>query len=182
MELYCFQHLPITLGMVGKSRFTLNSLMNFGGKYIYRDNHERTEYNRICSEQMDSTVKSYIIKMGAIWISFVVCIINPTYVYFAHGIKATTPELHWPFCEPESNAEFTANLLLQVAVAVHAIMMYFHSEVFLSLFANVVTIVPRLTKLDLTYAIQLWKSKSISKLELYERFRNVTLQSLDLDK
>lgn len=170
------------VSIFGKSRFTLSGLIDFGGKYIYQDNHNDTKYNRICSKQMDITMRRYLIKMGSIFISLFACLVNPIHVYFEQGIKTTTTECHWPFFETKSNAEFTANLVLQTIIAVHGYALFVFFEIFLSLFENVVTVTPRLVENDLTNTIRLYKNASMTKLELCQWIRNISMQSIDFDE
>lgn len=44
-----FQHCHTHYLAIFSKRFKLQSLIDFGGKYIYHDSREKTEYNRICS-------------------------------------------------------------------------------------------------------------------------------------
>lgn len=170
------------IAILGKGRFELQDLIDFGGRSIYRDSYENTEYNRICSSHMDTTMKNFLIKMGGIFASFTLCLIGPLHAYFVHGIKSTTTEIRLPFCEPKSDAEFLANLFLQTVIATHGIFGYVVIEVFLTLFENVVTIAPRLVKRELTQAIQLYEEKSISELELHRRIRRIVELSQTADK
>lgn len=165
--------------MVGPMRFNMSAVINFGGKYIYQDNHMDTKYNRICSNQMDRTMKEFILKKIAIWCSFVCYNFYPTYVLFAYGTKTTTTELHWPFFEPKSNGEYLCNFGMQVTIGAHAILLYFVNEIYLSLMANVVTITPYLIECDFEETERLIKTNSMSKLKLYCRIRNITIQCLD---
>ena len=65
-----------------EDRYELQSLVDFSGRYIYHNNHDKTEYNRICSEHMDATIKSYFVKMGTISVSFVICAFGPAYAFY----------------------------------------------------------------------------------------------------
>lgn len=138
-------------------------------------------YNRICSRQMDLTMKRFSIKIGTIFMTYSLAIIGPIRAYLVYGIKTTTIEAHIPFCEPYSNAEFMANLLLQSVIATHGLLFIFGLENFLSIFENVVRIAPKLiAKNDLVQTIGLYEDKSISKL--YERIKEVVKSSIDTDK
>lgn len=148
--------------MVSKMRFELQRLIDFGGRYIYRDTHENTMYNRICAKQMDNTMKRFLIKMGIILLSYQFAMIGPIRAYFIYGIKTTTIEARIPFCQPNSNAEFVGNFLLQTTIASHAIILFLGLEIFLSIFENVLSVAPKLVKTDLVQTIQLYEDKSVS--------------------
>lgn len=168
--------------MVSKSRFSLQSLIDFGGRYIYHDSHKDTEYNRICSEQMDITMQSFLIKMGTIFISFLFAVVGPVHAYVFYGIKSTTTEVHIPYCEPKSLMEFELNFLLQSTIAGHGIFMYILMEMLFSLFENVVTIAPRLISHELVNVIQLAEDRALSVADVYLNMARIAKLSQDTDK
>lgn len=169
--------------MVTKVRFELKKLVDFGGRFIYSNTRENTIYNRICAEHMDYTMKRFLIKMGTIFMSFSLAIIGPIRAYLIYGAKTTTIEARIPFCEPDSGAEFMFNFLLQIVIAAHGILAFCGLEIILSLFENVVTVAPKLiVKSDLVQTIELFETKSISRLELCERIKQIVKASTDTDK
>lgn len=170
------------LKVLFKWRFELQPLVDFGGRYIYHDSHEDSEYNRICSNHMDNTMRRFINKMGAIFISLLFALIGPANAYFSHGILSTTIQAHIPFTEPNSNAEFIWNLLLQTIFGVHAGMGYIGMETCLSILENAVTVTPRLIESELVHTIQQYEKKSITELELHLKIGNIVKQSNDADK
>lgn len=174
-----FKHIPLGIFLTGPRRFNLSAVISYGGRYIYQDTHADTKYNRICSEQLDITIREFVSKKIAIWASFIVCIRYPVYALIAYGTKTTTTELHWPFLEPKSNAEFFANAVLQATIAAHAIVMYLNIETVNSIFANTVSIIPRVIQCDFEDTARMLKNKTISNHELNCRIRNITLQCLD---
>lgn len=180
--MHLLQHFPLVLTIILDNRFKLQSLIDFGGRYIYRDSHENTAYNRICSDHMDKTMKEFIVKEISICISFAACSPRPLIAYLVYGIRTTPLELHFPFTEPKSNAEFTGNFLLLVFISMHGFLVYIGLECFLSLLENAVTITPRLIESDLKQTIQLYEKKSITELELNLRIGNITKQSIDADE
>lgn len=177
-----FQQYPIALAMLIKTRFKLQRALDFGGRYIYHDSRENTEYNRICSQHIDITVRRYIIKMAAIFISYLFAIVGPLKAYFIDGIKSTTIEARIPFCETKSNAEFMGNFLLQTGLASHGIFAYIGMEVYLSLFENVVSITPQLIEIELVNTMQLYEDGSLSEVELHWRIKRIVKLSQDANK
>lgn len=164
-----------------KGRYQLQALIDFGGKYIYPDSHEKTDYNRICSEHMDKTMRSFIIKIIIILIAIEICLSGPLNSYMIHGIKTTALELRVPFTEARSDEEWLVNFILMIALGVHGLNQYLGIEVIMTLFGNIVTLTPKLAKHELQQLADDWKTKSISKIQLNLRFRNVIQQSFDID-
>lgn len=177
------QTVPITYTWLSNIRAKMASLSNFGGQYIYQDNDfEDTEYNRVCSNQMDVTMKSFLVKMTLMTLSAFVAGFGPIRAYVLYGIRTTTLEVRIPFTEPKSNAEFLGNLLLQFIVLFHGILGYVGAEVWMSLVENIVSISPALFKLEMKRLCEEYKTKATSVLELHSRFRHLVVQSLDADR
>lgn len=156
-----------------KTRSDVQELIEFGPRYIYRDNHENSEHNRICSEHMDLTMKRFITKMGSLFVSSMICLIGPVHAYFAYGVKTSTVEFHIPNCEPKSNTEFLINAGIQCARALWGISYYFGMETTLTLVENVATIGVKLTETELIEVIQMHKNKSIDELTLRRRMGSI---------
>lgn len=168
--------------IIFNERFKLQALIDFGGRYIYHGSHENIEYNRICSDQMDDTMKKFLIKMGMIIFSMASTAIGPLYAIIFRGILTTVSEARFPFTEPKSNEEFYANILLQSISSTHAMIAYFGLETSLTLLENVVTVTPRLINCDFEQMIESFEEKSIAEVELRLRIANIVKQSNDLDE
>lgn len=56
----------MALAFTSKKRLKLQPLIDFGGRYIYHDSHEKTDYNSICSDHMDGTMRQFLFKMATI--------------------------------------------------------------------------------------------------------------------
>lgn len=177
-----FQHLPIVVIVILKKRYILQSLIDFGGNYIYHDNHKKTEYNRICSDHMDLTMRQFLVKLGGMAFSFGVGIVGPTYKYFKYGIPSTTIEARVPFTEPKSHGEFAVNFILQTTAGTQGAVAFVGLEVFLSILQNAVTITPRLIENELMQTNQQYEKKAINEVELNVKFGNIVRQSQDADK
>lgn len=167
---------------VTKRRFILQRLIDFGGRYIYRNDHKDTEYNRICSTHMDATMRAYLIKMAELLGSFSFGLFGPVHVYFVYGTKTTLTNVRIPFCEPNSHAEFLGNLLCQTVIATHGMLNYIKMETYHTLFENIVIIAPKLVKSDLDHVIQLYGTKSISQAEFRWKINKIVMQSSVSDR
>lgn len=160
----------------------MQSMIDFGGRHIYHDRHENTERNRICSHQMDLSMRSFIFKMGTIFFSFLVAVISPAHAYFILGHKTTTTEMHMPFCTPKSDTEFKLNVLLQFIIAGHGIWMYIIMEVIFTVLENFVGIAPKLVTCELAEAIQLHADGALSEAEFDWRVNKAVVQTQDTDR
>lgn len=160
----------------------MNDLIFFGGRYIYQDSHERTEYNRICSKHLDAMMRGFLIKMLLMFLSYLAAVVGPIYVYFVYGIKTTTINARVPFVDENSTAEFMVNLVLMSCFAVHGGLWYISVEVYMALFSNVVTLTPDLVRSELNHLAEEWQKRTISRLELTIRIKNAVKQSLDADE
>lgn len=110
-------------------RFEFQAVFDFPGRYIYHDNHDKTEHNRICSLEMDATMRRFMFKMVTMVSSVLISLIWPTYAYFAHDIRSTWTSLRIPFTAPNSDAEFLVNVILQTVILGHGAMAYYTLEV-----------------------------------------------------
>lgn len=168
---------------MSRIRFKIISLSIFGGQNIYHDNDfEDEEYNRICSNQLDATMKEYGIRMMMINLSLAASQIGPIFMYISYGIKTTTTNVRIPFTEPKSDVEFIVNLILQSFIGLHGGIAYLGIEAWMSLIQNIVNISPALFKLGMKRLCEQYKSKSISELQLRSNFRNLVQQSTDADE
>lgn len=163
MNICLSQYFPLAVAFITESRFKMQNLIDFGGRYTYRDDRENTEYSRICSKQLDVTMREYFIKMGSILVSYSFCVIGPARAYILDGIKTTTTEMQMPFCGPKSNAEFMSNILLQTVIATHGLVCIIGMETLLTLLQGDVTVAPKLVESDLNQVIPLYGEKSISQ-------------------
>lgn len=177
-----FQHFPTYYLYALNGRFKLQALIDFGGRYIYHDNHGKTEYSRICSDHMDRTVRRFIVQMAASLIAYTLILIGPTHAYMTYGVQSTLIESRIPFTEPKSSAEFIGNFMIQTLICSISFVQYIGVEIFLSILENVVKATPDLIKCKLDDTIEQYKEKSITELELNARIGNIVQQSKDADK
>lgn len=181
-KLIFFQSFPVVIKITTDGRLTFRTLITFSGTNIYQDSHENTEYNRICSRHLDSMARGIIIKMLLMASAYWCSVVGPIYVFFANGTKTTTIDARVPGFEPGSNGEFMCNLLLMACFAMHGGLGYIEMEIFMAMFANVITLTPDLVRCELNEIARKWKTNTMSKLELILSVNNVVKQSLDVDK
>lgn len=99
--------------MVISTRHKIPRLMKTSGLHFYRDDRRPTEYNRICSEHIDCTLKSFVIKMI---VSFSLASIGPAMGYFQCHELITLYEMRLPYSHANPENEFMVNVLWQGSV------------------------------------------------------------------
>lgn len=159
-----------------------HSLVDFGGRCIHPIKDDNDEYMKICSTQIDETVRTLIIKMFMMTMAMLSFNVGPIYSYFAHGTKTTMTNIKVPLTERYSNAEFMANVLLSAVIGIHGYIGYIGLEVSMALFSDVVTITPKLVEYHLNGLIERNEKKTIGQFDLSYSFKNIIKQSSDADE
>lgn len=96
-----------------------HALVDFGGRYIHLNSRDDTEYNRICSKQIDMTVRSFFIKIIMMTLSFNGAMIGPAYGYYMYGSRTTMTNVRIPFADEFSDIELMANIVLASLIGFH---------------------------------------------------------------
>lgn len=130
--------------LLSNQRYLLHSLVSFGGRHIYRDHHDDNEYQRICSEYLDQSMRRFLTKTAFMLIGFLVAISGPVHAFIFDGIRTTTVEVAIPFVKEKSWTEFSVNIFLQSLYATHGAFFVLGSELTMEMFSNNIVISPRL--------------------------------------
>lgn len=160
----------------------IHSLVKFPAQFIYCNDHEKTAYNSICSNEMDRTIKSLLIEVILMSIGGVSAYSGAVYSSFVLGVKTTTTETKIPFVNENSTSEYYLNLLLQSTIFCHALFIYFGIEIMMLIFENVAAISPKLIQYELERLREMNQDKQLSKAQLRLTFKNIIVQSLDFDR
>lgn len=103
-------------------------------------------YNRICSECMDQTLKTYIASVAVIMLSFAGSLIGPLFAYLQDGSLVTLYEVRIPFLEEHPRTEFIMNItwqnLFSVIVGIPGL---FIVEGIIALITNAIIVSSKLT-------------------------------------
>lgn len=156
--------------------------MAFPGRNIYPDNieEENEELYKICSNQMDITIKSSLRKT-AILITFCTAItIWSTYQTMTDEVKITVMQLKLPYVEENSYAEFIGNVLLELNVLGHGFLGYLASEVGVDIVNDFVAIAPKILKYQLKKMIQ--QHEKNSSADTVSALGNIVQHLRDYDK
>lgn len=179
---FYFQYIPLLSQLLSKNRRKLHHFLEFSGQYIYRNDHRNTAYNRICSEQMDVSIKKCILKailmtFGASGSAFSSC-----YSSFALGVKTTTVEFKFPFVAEKSATEFYINLVMQTIILFHGAFIYVGIEIGMEIFENFTAVSTKLIQNELIQIDDKNERRELSETQLRFLFRNILLQSSDCDR
>lgn len=173
--------MPFVRAVLSKDRQKYHSLLTFDGS-IYADNGDDAVRNRICSQQMNMTVKALIAVVISLFAAAETGQIWTISYYFTQGMKLTTIELKIPFVHDDQNAEYSVNMLLQLIVFVHGFFIYVGMEIVMVILGNVVHVTPRLIKSRLNELDKMHETKEISETQRRFAFLNITKQMLDYER
>lgn len=167
--------------IIGPHRFKLNNLMNIGGKFIYLDNKNPTQYNRICEKNVIKMAEIVITVVIIIIISHILAVVGPIYAYIFQDLRVTPMATELPFIDNDSDTGFLINLGQQCIVGFYSLLGNITIEMFSYIINNVITIIPDLIQLNLIDISNEIEIKGIclsSKIQL----RNALVQIQDFDR
>lgn len=160
----------------------LHSLLDFSGRFIYPNNSESTEYNRICSQQIDTTVRRFFTEIIMMILAFNVAMIGPTYAFYMYGTRTTLTNVRIPFSEEHSDIELIANLMLTGIIGFHGFIGYIALEIVMAIFSDAVTLAPQVVEIELNGLNEQLKEKSLTKAAFVRLFNNIVKQCVDADQ
>lgn len=178
-----FQTLTLMALSVSKKRFLTHDLIDFGGYYIYpHKEHEDIEYVRICSQQIDESVRGFFMKIGILFLAMCICVFWPVYSVTMYGTKTTTLDVKIPFVEAHSDREFLFNSILMLIIASHAGTFYVGLEVAVSIWVDIATAAPKLIAYEFKKLDDLLHQSDGTDLKLRIAFLNIAKQVLDTNE
>lgn len=124
-------------------------LIEMSGRHIYRNDGRQTEYNRICSKCMDDTVRSYVITIVVLNLSFIYALIGPVQTYLRDGTIVTLFEVRVPFLYEYPQEEFIFNIIWQSTISVIGLIGLFGVEGMITLVNNTISVSSKLVVFEL---------------------------------
>lgn len=109
---------------VTKQRFDLKTWIQFGGTYIYPNQHDDEKYMEICSEQLDRSMRNFLIRFVVMLGAFAIGMSRQMYANIFMGMKTTCMEVKIPYTDEKSNAEFAGNMFWQSILLTYAFFGY----------------------------------------------------------
>lgn len=124
-------------------------MLDFGGKYIYRDDDGATAYNYICSESLDQSMKTYLMIVFIVITSFTGAVCGPYYKFMTQGTRATLYNLRLPYFEDYPNMEFYINTCWETFTSFIGAIGLFNMEAAFTIVNDTITVSSKLCAMDL---------------------------------
>lgn len=174
-----FQSLAMYWKSISSQRVILNSLINFGGKYLYVDDNKPTKYKQFCEENIGKLIRRIKTIWTLILVSFGLFAIGPFYVFFFKHTRVTVLNTELPFLHiNDSNVAFAVNLIQQFTCTVFALIGNLAIEAGMCLVNDAIEISPEVINFSLCELA----NDTTSSLHLRLRMRNILMQVQDLDR
>lgn len=152
------------------------------GKNLYRNDHRSSAYNRKCDECMDQTLKSYIIELTVMILSFIGALIGPIYTYLQDGTLVTLYEVRIPFLMEHPRTEFVINMIWQAYISVLGIFALFGIEGCIAIVNNAITVSSNLTLNELKTLSDRLEMNEIRNKHLAKSLKTILLQISFMDE
>lgn len=105
--------MTIYLKLIGSDKYLVNNLMNFGGRYIYRDDEQPPSYVTLCDQFITKLLKDITITIVLLIVSYCLMAIWPLYCIIVRNERVTILNTELPFVDIDSDMGFTINLCWQ---------------------------------------------------------------------
>lgn len=161
---------------VGPSRFKVNNVINFSGKYIYLNDKTSSKYNLICGKLIKILVRDICIIVIVIIISYLLLAGNVFYAIFFENVRITFLSTELPFIDFDSNVGYTINIIQQLFFCIVALIGFIAVEIQTCFLSNVSKAVPELIHL------QLQELNSEFKINAKIKLRNTLMQIRDYNR
>lgn len=173
--------MPLAGMMLTEMRKPMQFLVSYGGRYIYPDDHRNNKYNRLCSDQIDATIRGFFTRIAIINGFFLSTQIGPAYEFY-HGRRTTLTALKFPLIAENSDAEFLANLIFQALALLAAGLSYVALEIAMQLANDLASIAPQLIQHELDKLHDMMEDTKLTKADLVPTYRHIIERSLNSDK
>lgn len=137
--------------VIGPSRFKFNSLVNFGGNYIYQNENQSMKFRQICAKHAKKLTKSVMTGLPLMFLTHVMILVVAAYAHYWQNISITPLAINLPFFDPkDSNCELVVNMIFQLTMGIHAIIGCLGLEIGECLFNNTIIAIPDVIQLNLS--------------------------------
>lgn len=160
-----------------KDRLVWKRLVNISGKHIYRNDGKPTVYNRICDENINRTIASYVVKMLLIMLSFVGAIIGPYYDFVHNGTLATLYCLKLPYFNEDPYTEFIINVAWQLLTSFFGVIGLFLIEGIITLVDDTIKVSAKLYRHELNELSE----QQETEVEIRRRLKMIFMKMLYID-
>lgn len=148
LRIFILQTLTVYVEVIGRNRFKVNNVINFGGNYIYKDDKEPTKYNALCERMIKALIRSVVITMAAIAVSYSTFGASSLYFIIFEGARVTFLGTELPFFDINSDFGYMMNMFEQSVLTFGAIMSNTTIEIGACITNNAVEAVPEIIHLE----------------------------------
>lgn len=178
---YGLQCLSIQLQTLGPSKYKINSLLNFGGRYIYSDNNQTPRLRVVQEKMINKLIQHVVIVMLMILSAFGMVVTIVAYSILFEGARVTLLGTELPFVDKDSDTGFWTNIFVQCLTGLVAVIACLAIEVGAVLIINALEAIPDLVHVDLKDLETELNLKGFT-LEAKARLRNVFMKVQDYEK
>lgn len=133
---------------LNKSRFTWKRLLNVSGQHLYRDDSNDSRYNRVCSEFLNESIKSYVRIFLLQTCSLSIAMIAPLYGVL-HGERVTLFSVKLPYLHQNPELEYMMNMCWETANGILGLIAFWSIEIMFVLVNNTIAVSPALFQVQL---------------------------------
>lgn len=136
--------------VIGPSRFKFNSLLNFGGNYIYQNENQSIKFQQICAKHAKKLTESATTGLPIMLLTHVMILVVAAYAYYWQKILITPLALNLPFFQKDSKLEVVVNMVFQLTMGLHAVIGCLGLEIGECLFNNTIIAIPDVIQFNLS--------------------------------
>lgn len=165
-----------------KTRFKWHELIIMAGEYIYQDDSQPTAYNRICSDCIDESLKTYIRIVTMEIMSLVIAAIGPFYTYIIYGTKSTFLCVRLPYLNTDPDLEFMVNISWEMIGMCLGFISFIAVDVAFMNFINTISVTSRLCELRLNEFSDNLEYKRGTEEQIRKQLRIIMMQTKFIDE
>lgn len=135
---------------IGPSRFKVNSLLNFGGNCIYRNENQSINYKNICSKYAKKLIKSVMTDLPLLFIAHAIFFEVAIYTHYRQNIEITPLAINLPFLEKNSDLELFVNMIFQSIMGTYSAIGCFGLEIGECIMNNAIIAIPDVIRFNLS--------------------------------
>lgn len=134
---------------LGPERFKINSLLNFGGRYIYMDNDQSPKLRLIQEKMINRLIQNIVIIICLMMLAYGLSSIHVAYLIVFEGDRINIFGTELPFVDKDSDIGFWINISIQCTLGIVGFIACLIVEIGALLISNSGSSVPLLLRVDL---------------------------------
>lgn len=143
------QCLSVQVQTLGPAKYKINSLLNFGGRFIYMDNDQTPKLRLVRAQMINRLIRHIVIVILMILSAFGMVVSIVFYLILFDGAKVTLLGTELPFLDKDSEFGFWINLSVQCLTGGVAVIACLAIEIGAALIVNALLAIPHLIHVDL---------------------------------